>query len=145
QEPTFSPDATKEAYVFGNNIYIKDLSNGEITQVTTDGEKNKIINGVTDWVYEEEFSFVRAFDWNKSSEYLAYIRFDETEVPEFCMDVYGETLYQTQHVFKYPKAGEKNSEVSLHTYNLNPIAIQTVDLGDAYYIPIIDWTEDKDI
>lgn len=145
QEPTFSPDASKVAYVFENNIYIKDLQSGEVTQVTTDGEKNKIINGVTDWVYEEEFAFVRAFDWNKSGEYLAYIRFDETNVPEFSMDVYGETLYPTQHVFKYPKAGEENSKVSLHTYNLKSSTTKTVDLGDAYYIPRIDWTEDQDV
>lgn len=145
QEPTFSPDAMKIAYVFENNIYIKDLSSGTVTQVTTDGQTNKIINGVTDWVYEEEFSFVRAFDWNQSSDYLAFIRFDETEVPEFSMDIYGETLYPTQHVFKYPKAGEKNSKVSLHTYNLNSSKIEKVDLGDAYYIPRIDWTSDKDV
>ena len=145
QEPTFSPDGTKVAYVFENNIYIKDLVRNEIIQVTTDGKKNEIINGVTDWVYEEEFSFVRAFDWNESGEYLAFIRFDETEVPEFSMDVYGETLYPTQHVFKYPKAGEKNSKVSLHTFNLSNSKTQTVDLGDAYYIPRIDWTEDQDV
>lgn len=145
QEPTFSPDASKVAYVFENNIYIKDLQSGEVTQVTTDGVKNKIINGVTDWVYEEEFSFVRAFDWNKSGEYLAYIRFDETNVPEFSMDVYGETLYPTQHVFKYPKAGEENSKVSLHTYNLETSTTKTVDLKDAYYIPRIQWTEDEDV
>ena len=145
QEPTFSPDGTKVAYVFENNIYIKDLGSNEVTQVTTDGKKNEIINGVTDWVYEEEFSFVRAFDWNESGEYLAFIRFDESEVPEFSMDVYGETLYPTQHVFKYPKAGEKNSKVSLHIFNLNNSKIQTVDLGDAYYIPRIDWTEDQDV
>src|SRR5690606_20567304 len=145
QEPTFSPDGTKVAYVFENNIYIKDLGSNEVTQVTTDGKKNEIINGVTDWVYEEEFSFVRAFDWNESGEYLAFISFDESEVPEFSMDVYGETLYPTQHVFKYPKAGEKNSKVSLHIFNLNNSKIQTVDLGDAYYIPRIDWTEDQDV
>lgn len=145
QEPTFSPDGAKVAYVFENNIYIKDLESGEVTQVTTDGKKNEIINGVTDWVYEEEFSFVRAFDWNESSEYLAFIRFDETEVPEFSMDVYGETLYPTQHVFKYPKAGENNSKVSLHTYDLNTSKTNTIDLGDAYYIPRIDWTEDEDV
>ena len=145
QEPTFSPDGTKVAYVFENNIYIKDLGSNEITQVTTDGKENEIINGVTDWVYEEEFSFVRAFDWNESGEYLAFIRFDETEVPEFSMDVYDETLYPTQHVFKYPKAGEKNSKVSLHTFNLSNSKTQTVDLGDAYYIPRIDWTEDQDV
>src|SRR5699024_11170059 len=83
--------------------------------------------------------------WNESGEYLAYIRFDETEVPEFSMDVYGESLYPTQHVFKYPKAGEKNSEVSLHTYNLNTAETNKVDLADAYYIPRIDWTQDKDV
>lgn len=145
QEPTFSPDATKVAYVFENNIYIKDLSSGAVKQVTTDGQTNKIINGVTDWVYEEEFAFVRAFDWNQSSEYLAFIRFDETQVPEFSMDVYGQTLYPTQHVFKYPKAGENNSKVSLHIYNLNNSETEKVDLGQAYYIPRIDWTSDKDV
>jgi len=87
QEPTFSPDASKVAFVFDNNIYIKDLSSGEETQVTTDGKRNEIINGVTDWVYEEEFSFVRAFDWNASGNHLAFLRFDEVQVPEFSMDI----------------------------------------------------------
>ncbi|MEH6408483.1 MAG: DPP IV N-terminal domain-containing protein, partial [Leeuwenhoekiella sp.] len=118
QEPTFSPDATKVAYGLNNNLYIKNLQTGETTQVTNDGEKNKIINGITDWVYEEEFSLVRAFDWNAAGDKLAFIRFDETEVPEFSMDVYGTDLYQKQDVFKYPKAGEPNSKVSLHIYDL---------------------------
>ncbi|MCM5662635.1 S9 family peptidase [Galbibacter mesophilus] len=145
QEPTLSPDASKVAYVFENNLYIKDLANGKVTQVTTDGEKNKIINGVTDWVYEEEFSLVRAFDWNKTGEYLAYIRFDESKVPQFSMDVYGESLYPTQHEFKYPKAGENNSEVKLFTYELASEEKKEVDLGDAYYIPRIEWTNDADV
>ena len=118
QEPTFSPDGTKIAFGLNNNLYVKDLSSGKITQFTADGVKNKIINGITDWVYEEEFSFVRAFDWNADSNKIAFIRFDETDVPEFSMDVYGEDLYPTQSVFKYPKAGEKNAEVSLHIYDL---------------------------
>ena len=143
QEPTFSPDASKVAYVLDNNIYIKNLEDNGLAQVTSDGEKNKIINGVTDWVYEEEFSFVRAFDWNKSGTHLAYIRFDESEVPEFSMDVYGQSLYPTQQVFKYPKAGEKNSEVSLHVYELASKETSNVDLGNAYYIPRIQWTSDK--
>ncbi|QLE00663.1 S9 family peptidase [Galbibacter sp. BG1] len=145
QEPTFSPDASKVAYVFENNIYIKDLASGNTTQVTTDGEKNKTINGVTDWVYEEEFSLVRAFDWNATGEYLAYIRFDESEVPEFSMDVYGKSLYPTQHEFKYPKAGENNSKVKLFTYELASENKKEVDLGDAYYIPRIEWTNDADV
>lgn len=123
QEPTFSPDGTKVAYVFNNNIYVKDLNSGATTQVTTDGVKNKIINGITDWVYEEEFAFVRAFEWNADGTKIAFIRFDETNVPEFSMDVYGESLYPTQQVFKYPKAGEANSLVSLHLYDLNTKAI----------------------
>lgn len=145
QEPTFSPDASKVAYVFENNIYIKDLISGVITQITTDGETNKIINGVTDWVYEEEFAFVRAFDWNKTGTHLAFIRFDETDVPQFSMDVYGEGLYQTQHVFKYPKAGEKNAKISLHTYELSNKKTNTVDIKDAYYIPRFEWTNDMDV
>ncbi|KAB8154354.1 prolyl oligopeptidase family serine peptidase [Kordia sp. TARA_039_SRF] len=142
QEPTFSPDGTKVAYVFENNIYIKDLTSGATTQITTDGVKNKIINGVTDWVYEEEFGFVRAFQWNAASDYIAFIRFDETDVPEFSMDVYGNQLYPQQHVFKYPKAGEKNAEVSLHLYNLKANKTSEINLGNYtdFYIPRIKWT-----
>ena len=119
QEPTFSPDASKVAYGRDNNIYIKDLSSGSTTQVTTDGAKNKVINGITDWVYEEEFAFVRAFDWNASGDKIAYIRFDESEVPEFSMDVFWNELYPSKDTFKYPKAGEDNSKVSVHVYDLN--------------------------
>jgi len=148
QEPTFSPDGKKVAFAKGNNLYAKDLDSGIITQLTFDGEKNKIINGITDWVYEEEFAFVRAFDWNTDSNKIAYIRFDETHVPEFSMDVYGSELYQTQHVFKYPKAGEANSEVSLHIYNLNTKKTNRVELNRVYkdfYIPRIEWTNNPDI
>ncbi|MEM6718558.1 MAG: S9 family peptidase [Bacteroidota bacterium] len=144
QEPTFSPDASKVAYVFENNIYVKDLTSGETTQITTDGVQNKIINGVTDWVYEEEFSFVRAFQWNAASDHIAFIRFDETDVPEFSMDVYGGELYPQQHEFKYPKAGEKNAEVSLHLYSLKTNKTTDINLGNYtdFYIPRIKWTND---
>lgn len=145
REPTFSPDGSKVSYVFENNIYIKDLLSGTTTQVTIDGEKNKIINGVTDWVYEEEFALVRAYEWNSTGTHIAFIRFDETEVPEFSMDIYGEDLYPVQHVFKYPKAGENNAEVSLHTYNLETKEIKKVNLDDAYYIPRINWTNEPHI
>ena len=148
QEPTFSPDGTKVAYGLNNNLYVKDLISGDTKQITFDGEKNRIINGITDWVYEEEFAFVRAFEWNASSDRIAFIRFDETEVPEFSMDVYGTDLYQTQNVFKYPKAGEKNAIVSLHFYDLNTDKTATVPLSTTYndfYIPRIKWTNDANV
>ena len=148
QEPTFSPDGTKVAYGRDNNIFIKNLSSGTTKQITFDGEKNKIINGITDWVYEEEFAFVRAFEWNASSNKIAFIRFDETNVPEFSMDIYGTELYQTQEVFKYPKAGETNAEVSLHFYDLISENISTVPLSKGYndfYIPRIKWTKNPDV
>src|SRR5690606_3325588 len=118
QEPLFSPNGNKVAYAFENNLYVFDLETDTETQITTDGQKNRIINGITDWAYEEEFGFVRAFEWNKTGDKIAYLRFDETDVPEFSMDVYGNGLYPTQQVFKYPKAGENNSKVSLKIYNL---------------------------
>lgn len=108
QEPTFSNDGNKIAYGFENNLFIKDLNSNETAQITTDGKKNSIINGITDWVYEEEFAFVRAFEWSVNGDKLAYIKFDETEVPQFNMDLYGKELYPSADTFKYPKAGEKN-------------------------------------
>jgi len=148
QEPTLSPDGTKIAYGFENNLYVKDLKSGNVDQITKDGEKNKIINGITDWVYEEEFSFVRAFDWNAASNQIAFIRFDESNVPEFSMDVYGSDLYQTQHVFKYPKAGEANSKVSLHLYDVNSKNVTELKVDKTYedfYIPRLEWTKEANL
>lgn len=126
-------------------MYVKDLSNGAVKQITTDGVKNQIINGITDWVYEEEFGFVRAFEWNTNGSKLAFIRFDEREVPEFSMDIYGNGLYPTQQVFKYPKAGEANSNVSLHVYDISSKETVTVALDNPYYIPRIKWTNESNI
>jgi len=147
QEPTFSPDASKVAYGLDNNIYIKDLASGTTTQVTTDGAKNKVINGITDWVYEEEFAFVRAFDWNADGDKIAYIRFDESEVPEFSMDVFGNELYPSKDTFKYPKAGETNATVSLHIYDVTSAETKAVDLSgfQNYYIPRLEWTPEANV
>lgn len=145
QEPTLSPDGNQVAYVNDNNIYLFNMATGQTKQVTTDGVKNKIINGVTDWVYEEEFAFVRAFEWNADGSKIAFLRFDETNVPEFSMDVYGTGLYQQPHVFKYPKAGENNSLVTLHLLDVASGKIASVDLNDAYYVPRIKWKNNKDM
>ncbi len=147
QEPTFSPDGSKVAFGHNNDLFIKDLSTENTYRITEDGEKNRIINGITDWVYEEEFAFVRAFDWNADGTRIAYLKFDETNVPEFSMDVYGTDLYQHQDVFKYPKAGEENASVSLHLYNVTTKTTQdvTLDAFQSYYVPRLKWTKDADI
>jgi len=147
QEPTFSTDGTKVAYGFKNNIFIKNLISEKTKQITFDGKINSIINGITDWVYEEEFAFVRAFEWSTSGDKIAFIRFDETKVPEYSMEIVGEDLYPTQQVFKYPKAGENNAEVSLHLYDLASEKTSVIDISryENYYIPRIMWTEDASL
>jgi dipeptidyl-peptidase-4 len=147
QEPTFSPDGTKIAYAKANDLYIYDITSRNTTRVTNDGVKNAVINGITDWVYEEEFAFVRAFDWSTDSKKLAYIKFDESEVPQFSMDMYKKDLYPTSETFKYPKAGEKNAIVSLHIYNLSGNISQPINLGNYsdFYIARMKWTNDANL
>ncbi len=147
QEPTFSPDGTKVAFARENNLFVYDIASKEITQVTTDGKKNSIINGITDWVYEEEFAFVRAFDWSADSKKLAYIRFDESEVPEFSMNIYQKNLYPTVETFKYPKAGEKNASVSLFVYDVAIKSSKAINLGNYsdFYIARMKWTSDANV
>jgi dipeptidyl-peptidase-4 len=141
---TFSPDGSKVAFVRDNNIFYVDLQSGKEVQVTTDGEINKIINGVPDWVYEEEFSFTRAFEWSPESDKIAFIRFDESRVKEFELTIYGD-LYPEHVKYKYPKAGEDNSIVSVHVYDLATAGTKTVDIGSNtdIYIPRISWMTQK--
>lgn len=145
--PTFSPDGDKVAFVFKNNLYYKNLKNQTITQITTDGEKNKIINGMPDWVYEEEFGFTKAFYWSPDSKKIAFIRFDEKEVPMFTMQLYDGSAYPMEETFKYPKVGQKNALVSAHLYDLSSGKTLKVDLGDQneHYIPRVDWTTNEDL
>lgn len=145
QEPLFSPDGTKIAFAYQNNLYIKDLQNDKITQITFDGKDNEIINGITDWVYEEEFSIVRMFDWSSDSQKIAFIRFDQRNVPEFSMDIYGKELYPKPMVFKYPKAGENNSKVNALVYYLSEDKLQEIELNMPYYIPRLQWTKDPNV
>ena len=142
----FSPDASKVAFVKENNIFIKDIINNTELQVTFDGEINKIINGATDWVYEEEFAFDNGMQWNASGNKIAYYRFDEEKVPEFSMDLFTD-LYPSQSQFKYPKAGETNSTIELFIYDLdsNKTIKANINSEEEFYIPRIKWTLDENV
>ncbi|CAI8245256.1 MAG: Dipeptidyl aminopeptidase 4 [Cryomorphaceae bacterium] len=143
---TFSPQGDKVAYVLDNNLFIKDIKSGTITQVTSDGKKNHIINGASDWVYEEEFALVRSFEWAPDGEHIAYYKFDETHVKEFSMDLFKGGLYPTQEVFKYPKAGEDNSIVKVYFYNIAKNKSTYIYTEKDYeYIPRIKWTNNPKV
>ena len=139
----FSPNGKMVSYVFDNNLYIYELSSGKTTKCTTDGVRNKIINGATDWVYEEEFAIVKGYEWSHDSKFLAYYKFDESNVKEFSMDLFNQNLYPTQEKFKYPKAGEENSKVSIHILNVNTKKSFQVNENDFEYTPRIYWTKDS--
>lgn len=142
----FSPDGTKIAYIRDNNLFIKDLSSFEETQVTTDGKYNHIINGTTDWVYEEEFAITKGFYWSPNGNQLAFYRFDESRVKEFSMTMWGD-LYPEEYRYKYPKAGEENSIVDVLVYNLDTKTTKKLDLGSEndQYIPRVQWTKNNDV
>ncbi len=136
----FSPDGSRVAFVQDNNLFIKDLLTLTETQVTFDGKDRHIINGTTDWVYEEEFQITKGFEWSPDSRRIAFMRFDESGVKEFWIREYGE-LYPTHHKYKYPKAGEANSIVTVHIFDLESGVTVKVDTGkDTEYIPRLKWT-----
>lgn len=139
---TFSPDGSKIAYVKENNLYLYDIASGATRAITTDGRWNHIINGNCDWVYEEEFEFTRAYEWSPKGNYIAYYRFDESDVKEYEFTQF-DNAYNKQYTYKYPKAGEANSKVEIHIYNVNNqqnVKAQ-YEQGDIY-IPRIKWTQD---
>lgn len=141
---TFSPSGNKVAFVRDNNLFFKDFENDELVQITADGMRNQIINGATDWVYEEEFAFDKAFFWSPKGDKIAYYRFDEASVIEFNMQKYGQ-LYPVDYRFKYPKAGEENATVQIFIYDLKTKKTVNAELGDYEYIPRIKWTRNNDI
>ena len=143
---TFSPDATKVAFMRDNNLFIKDLETGEEKQFTNDGLYNHIINGAPDWVYEEEFSFSQGFYWSPDSKKIAFMKFDESNVREFQMEEF-EGLYPDWYSFKYPKAGEDNSIVEIYVYNLENGKTVKMDTGKEtdIYLPRIAWTKDANV
>jgi dipeptidyl-peptidase 4 len=142
--PTFSPDGSKIAYVFDNNLFVYDIAGAKTTQVTSDGKWNLVINGNCDWVYEEEFEFTRAFEWSPNGTYIAYYKFDESKVKEYEFTMF-DNAYNKQYTYKYPKAGEQNSKVDIHIYNvLNGQDVKAKYLQGDIYIPRIKWTQQDD-
>jgi len=140
---SLSPNGQMAAFTRNNNLFVVDLGSMQETQVTTDGKFNHIINGSTDWVYEEEFSITKAYTWSPDGSKLAFIKFDESEVTEYNMQEWGNaSLYPNDYRFKYPKAGEDNAKVSLHLYDLASGNTTTCDIGDLNdkYLPRIGWT-----
>lgn len=149
---TFSPDGLRIAFMRDNNLFIYDIRFKTERQITFDGKYNHIINGAPDWVYEEEFAFNRAFEWAPDGSAIAFIRFDESQVKEFPMNMFeGQApaikeneVYPSVYSYKYPKAGEANSTVSVHVYDIQDKTTLKMDIGEEtdLYIPRIRWTQD---
>lgn len=146
QEPSFSPDGSKVAFISNNNLFYQDLNSEKIIQITTDGEKNKIINGLSDWVYEEEFGHAKQYEWTKNSDAIVFVKSDESQVPVMYIPVYGKSLYPTDWQYKYPKAGENNSVVSAQLYRLDSGKTMALNLQNFknYYISNVIQTAKPD-
>ncbi len=142
-----SPDGLKVAFVRDNNIFLMDIKTGIEMQVTADGEFNKIINGVPDWVYEEEFGFSKGFFWSADGNKILYYKFDESNVKEFTLNKYFGNEYPELYTYKYPKAGEDNSVVKIYVYHLNDNSHVEIDTGEEkdIYFPRIGWTKNENM
>ena len=155
QAPVFSPDGSMVAFVRDNDIYLvkRAFGNSE-SRVTEDGERNRVLNGIPDWVYEEEFAFNRALEFSADSKMLAYIRWDESQVPSYSFPLFageapryeGFAKYPGSYTYKYPKTGEPNSKVSVHTFDIKARVTRTMQLplDEDGYIPRIRFTKDPD-
>lgn len=138
----YSPDGMKVSYIHKNNLYVKDLATGNVSQLTNDGSTNAIINGTTDWVYEEEFAITKAYGWSPDSKTIAYLKFDESAVKYFNMNFFND-LYPELYTFKYPKAGEDNSKVTAHLVNISDGTSKKIELGEYEYIPRLKWSSNE--
>lgn len=153
EAPVFSPDDRYVAFAHNNNLHMKKADFKSELQITRDGAVGKISNGIADWLYEEEFSAVRFFDWSPDSKLLAFVKFDESEVPTFgfqrFLNAYGNEplLYPELVTFKYPKAGQRNPRVSVHIYddfNKRTTTMQLNERETDFYVPRIMWTRSSD-
>ena len=142
--PTFSPDGKMLAYVIDNDIWLSKFDFDTELRVTKDGELNKIINGATDWVYEEEFATTSLMEFSPDNQLLAFVKTDETEVKEFSFQTFETKLYPGSYTYKYPKAGEENSKVACYVYDINAQTTRKMDvpLDDDGYMPRITFTTD---
>ncbi len=146
QQAAFSPDGKKVGFVRGNDLHVADLTTGQVRRITSDGERNKIINGLPDWVYEEEYAFSRAFEFSPDGGRIAWLRFDESRVREFTFMTYGGKLYPEAYTYKYPKAGEANSRVTLHVADLARNAVAAIGTGEEEcYLPRLGFTPEGEL
>ncbi len=144
RDASFSPDGRRIAYSDRNDLYVYDIETQHTRCITDDGRWNEVINGTTDWVYEEEFGITRAYAFSPDGQKLAYLRFDESQVPLMEMMRFDGKLYNRAYSFKYPKAGEANSVVQLWVADLATGEKKRLDTGPEtdQYIPRIGWTPD---
>lgn len=135
----YSPNGKKVSFIYQNDLYVRDIASGTVKRLTKDGKRNEIINGTTDWVYEEEFALTKAYGWSPDSKYISFLKFNEKEVREFTM-TYFRALYPNLYTFKYPKAGEENSCVTAYMIAANGGKAKMIDLGNYEYIPRMKWS-----
>jgi dipeptidyl-peptidase-4 len=146
RDAQLSPDGTRVAFVSLNNLYVYHIATGKLISVTTDGKTNAIINGVADWVYEEEFGQSRYFEWSPDGRHIAFIRFDESKVPTMTIEYHNDTVYPQPYTYKYPKVGQNNATVAAYIYDTktkktNPVALA----GSDFYIPRIKWATNNEV
>lgn len=154
QAPVISPDGRMIAFMADNNIFIKKLDYGTEVAVTSDGELNKVINGVPDWCYQEEFDTLCSMVWAPDNLTLSYIKYNETDVPAYSFTLYDGAcnpmpqyaLYPGEFTYKYPVAGKPVAKVSLHSYDVETRKTKKIDLPGSQieYIPRIEYAYSAD-
>jgi len=143
--PEISPVGDKVAFIANNNLIVKDLASNVVVPVTKDGVINQVINGLPDWVYEEEFSMYQAYQWSPDGKFIGFLRFDESGVKQYSIDFYNDGEYPEPYIYKYPKVGEANAIVSAWIYELSSGKLIRAEIPktDDDYLPRIKWTPDS--